>query len=131
MHVGQDDISVARCREILGPDAIIGLSTHAPDEFAAAMKEPVDYRSAGPIVPTPTKEGRPGTGVDYAAECHALSDGSFDITSGALRHAWTFDGGATIAASPAPSVVPAPWSNPALVDPEEAFVASVASCRSV
>ncbi len=45
------------------------------------------------------------------------------------EHTWTFDGGATIAASPAPSVVPAPWSNPALIDPEEAFVASLSSCH--
>ena len=82
VHVGQDDISVARCREILGPDAIIGLSTHAPDEFATAMKEPVDYRSAGPIVPTPTKEGRPGTGVDYAAECQRMSSQPVYVTGG-------------------------------------------------
>jgi organic hydroperoxide reductase OsmC/OhrA len=45
------------------------------------------------------------------------------------EHTWTFDGGATIAASPAPSVIPAPYSNPAAVDPEEAFVASIASCH--
>ncbi|MBA3451620.1 MAG: OsmC family protein [Deltaproteobacteria bacterium] len=45
------------------------------------------------------------------------------------EHAWTFDGGVTVPASPSPSVVPAPWSNPAHVDPEEAYVASVASCH--
>ena len=45
------------------------------------------------------------------------------------EHTWTFDGGAVVLASPAPSVVPAPWSNPAHVDPEEAFVASLASCH--
>lgn len=45
------------------------------------------------------------------------------------EHTWTFDGGVTVPASPAPSVVPAPWSNPAHVDPEEAFVASVSSCH--
>lgn len=45
------------------------------------------------------------------------------------EHMWTFDGGVTIPASPSPSVVPAPWSNPANVDPEEAYVASVASCH--
>ena len=45
------------------------------------------------------------------------------------EHTWTFDGGATIQASPAPSVVPAPYSNPAFVDPEEAFVASLSSCH--
>jgi organic hydroperoxide reductase OsmC/OhrA len=45
------------------------------------------------------------------------------------EHTWTFDGGVTINASPSPSVVPAPYSNPAHVDPEEAFVASVSSCH--
>lgn len=45
------------------------------------------------------------------------------------EHTWTFDGGATMPASPSPSVVPAPWSNAASVDPEEAFVASISSCH--
>jgi organic hydroperoxide reductase OsmC/OhrA len=45
------------------------------------------------------------------------------------EHTWTFDGGLTVPASPSPSVVPVPYSNPAYVDPEEAFVASVSSCH--
>ena len=45
------------------------------------------------------------------------------------EHTWQFDGGVSVPASPSPSVVPAPWSNPANVDPEEAFVASVSSCH--
>jgi organic hydroperoxide reductase OsmC/OhrA len=45
------------------------------------------------------------------------------------EHTWTFDGGVTVAASPSPSVVPTPWSNPKHVDPEEAFVASLSSCH--
>src|SRR6516165_10714423 len=45
------------------------------------------------------------------------------------EHTWSFDGGVTVPASPSPSVVPAPWSNSANVDPEEAFVASVSSCH--
>src|ERR1051325_6820823 len=45
------------------------------------------------------------------------------------EHTWTFDGGVTVPASPAPSSVPAPYSNAANVDPEEAFVASVSSCH--
>jgi len=45
------------------------------------------------------------------------------------EHTWTFDGGVTVAASASPSVVPAPWSSPAAIDPEEAFVASIASCH--
>ena len=45
------------------------------------------------------------------------------------EHTWKFDGGLTVPASPSPAVVPAPWSNPAHVDPEEAFVASISSCH--
>ncbi len=45
------------------------------------------------------------------------------------EHTWQFDGGVIIPASPAPSVVPAPWSNAAHVDPEEAFVAALSSCH--
>jgi len=45
------------------------------------------------------------------------------------EHTWSFDGGVVVPASPSPSVVPAPWSNPANVDPEEAFVAAVSSCH--
>ncbi|MBA3392956.1 MAG: OsmC family protein [Deltaproteobacteria bacterium] len=45
------------------------------------------------------------------------------------EHMWIFDGGVTVPASPSPSIVPVPWSNPAYVDPEEAFVAAVASCH--
>ena len=45
------------------------------------------------------------------------------------EHTWSFDGGVSVPASAAPAVVPAPWSNPAHVDPEEAFVASISSCH--
>jgi organic hydroperoxide reductase OsmC/OhrA len=45
------------------------------------------------------------------------------------EHTWSFDGGLTVPASPAPSGVPAPFSNPAYIDPEEAFVAAVSSCH--
>ncbi|MGK0186666.1 MAG: organic hydroperoxide reductase OsmC/OhrA [Verrucomicrobiales bacterium] len=45
------------------------------------------------------------------------------------EHTWDFDGGIQVLASPSPSVVPVPFSNPAAVDPEEAFVASIASCH--
>lgn len=45
------------------------------------------------------------------------------------EHTWRFDGGALVAASSSPAVVPAPHSNPANVDPEEAYVASLSSCH--
>jgi len=56
-------------------------------------------------------------------------DGDFLKGRYSSDHNWTFDGGAVIAASPAPSSVRHPYSNPAHVDPEEAFVASIASCH--
>ena len=55
----------------LGPDAIVGLSTHSEEQIAAATEEPVDYISVGPIWETPTKEGRPAVGLElisHAAE---------------------------------------------------------------
>src|SRR6516225_7003695 len=45
------------------------------------------------------------------------------------EHTWTFDGGATVPASSSPLAVRVPFSNPANVDPEEAFVASLSSCH--
>jgi len=44
-------------------------------------------------------------------------------------HTWSFDGGASVTASASPDVVPVPWSDPAHVDPEEAFVAAISSCH--
>ncbi len=66
VHVGQEDAPAALARRILGPDAIVGLSTHSPADLEDALREPVDYLSAGPVVATPTKPGRPGTGAGYA-----------------------------------------------------------------
>ncbi|HEY0318870.1 MAG TPA: thiamine phosphate synthase [Solirubrobacterales bacterium] len=71
VHVGQDDVSAEEARELLGPDAIIGLSTHSEEQIAAATERPVDYISVGPIWETPTKQGRPAVGLEliaYAAE---------------------------------------------------------------
>jgi thiamine-phosphate diphosphorylase len=64
VHVGQDDIDPAEARRIMGPDAIIGLSTHSREQIDAAASKPVDYISVGPIWETPTKEGRPATGLE-------------------------------------------------------------------
>ncbi len=65
VHVGQDDAPPELARRILGPDAIVGFSTHAPGEWDAAAATAADYLSAGPVNPTPTKPGRPGTGLEY------------------------------------------------------------------
>ena len=70
VHLGQDDMPVVEARELLGAEAIIGLSTHSEEQIDVAAPAPVDYISVGPIWETPTKEGRPGVGlglVEYAA----------------------------------------------------------------
>jgi thiamine-phosphate pyrophosphorylase len=86
VHVGQDDVSVAHCREILGDESIVGLSTHSTHEFEGALPQAASYFSAGPIVPTPTKLGRPGTGVHYAVECQNRSDRPVFVTGGVTDH---------------------------------------------
>ena len=82
VHVGQDDAPPALARRILGDEAIVGFSTHAPAELDAALAEPADYLSAGPVVPTPTKPGRPGTGLDYLRHAMANADRPWFVTGG-------------------------------------------------
>lgn len=67
VHVGQDDVSAEEAREVLGPNAIVGLSTHSEQQIAASADRPVDYISVGPIWETPTKQGRPGVGLGLIA----------------------------------------------------------------
>jgi thiamine-phosphate pyrophosphorylase len=82
VHVGQDDAPPALCRRILGPDAIVGFSTHAPAELDAAAPEPVDYVSTGPVHETPTKAGRPGTGLAYLSYAASTTPHPFFVTGG-------------------------------------------------
>jgi thiamine-phosphate pyrophosphorylase len=82
VHVGQQDASPTLARRILGPGAIIGLSTHAPLELEASRGEPVDYVSAGPVTPTPTKPGRPGTGPEYITFAVANAQRPVFVTGG-------------------------------------------------
>lgn len=82
VHVGQDDAPPSLARRILGEDAIVGLSTHGEDDLRAAAGEPVDYLSAGPVVETPTKPGRPGTGLAYLREATARATVPVFVTGG-------------------------------------------------
>ena len=75
VHVGQDDAPVAEARAVAGPGALIGLSTHTPEQIDAACAadgpDRPDQISVGPIWETPTKPGRLATGLNlvrYAAE---------------------------------------------------------------
>ncbi len=70
VHVGQDDMPVAQVRELVGPEVLVGLSTHSPEQIDAVDPAVVDYIGVGPIHATPTKPGRPAVGLElvrYAA----------------------------------------------------------------
>jgi thiamine-phosphate pyrophosphorylase len=65
VHVGQDDAGLDQVRDAVGPDLLIGLSTHSPAQFDAALRSEADQLSVGPVWETPTKPGRPAAGLDY------------------------------------------------------------------
>lgn len=102
VHVGQDDIAVAAAREAVGPDRLVGLSTHSPAQVDAAHRAPggVDYIGVGPVHATPTKPGRPAVGLELVrhAAAHAtlpfFAIGGVDTTNAAAVCA---AGGARIA----------------------------------
>ena len=82
VHVGQDDAPVSLARRILGPDAIVGLSTHGPADLEGAADQDVTYISAGPVEATPTKPGRAGTGLGYVSLASARSSVPVFVTGG-------------------------------------------------
>jgi thiamine-phosphate pyrophosphorylase len=81
VHLGQDDLPPEKAREILGPGAIIGYSTHSVEQAAAAMGLPVDYIAIGPIFRTQTKENPDDTvGLDALRQVRDLI-GNFPIVA--------------------------------------------------
>ena len=65
VHLGQDDMDVESARKILGNNAIIGVSTHAPEQAQKAVADGADYIGMGPVFTTPTKPGRKSVGLEY------------------------------------------------------------------
>jgi thiamine-phosphate pyrophosphorylase len=82
VHVGQEDPTPGEARRILGEETIVGLSTHQDTELDASRPEPVDYISAGPVSPTPTKPGRDGTGLGYVTRAVARAGRPVFVTGG-------------------------------------------------
>lgn len=65
VHLGQEDMDLLTARKILGHEAIIGNSTHKPEDALSAMKNGADYIGVGPVFSTPTKPGRQAVGYEY------------------------------------------------------------------
>jgi thiamine-phosphate pyrophosphorylase len=74
LHLGQEDLSPADARKVIGDEAIIGFSTHNPDQMRAAAFEPVNHVAFGPIFATASKERPDATvGLEGLATVRALT----------------------------------------------------------
>jgi thiamine-phosphate pyrophosphorylase len=82
VHVGQDDIDPAEARRIVGPEALIGSSTHSPAQMAAAEASAADYLGVGPVNATPTKPGRPAVGLELVRDAARLAAKPFFAIGG-------------------------------------------------
>ena len=80
VHVGQDDLTPAAARTVVGPDAVVGLSTHTETQIDAAVVQPVNYIAIGPVFGTSTKQtGYTAVGLEsvrYAAAAVARASSS-------------------------------------------------------
>jgi len=82
VHVGQDDMAVEDARAALGPEPLIGISTHDPDQIDAALRSAADYLGVGPVHATPTKPGRPAVGESLVRVAAARADRPFFAIGG-------------------------------------------------
>jgi thiamine-phosphate pyrophosphorylase len=75
VHLGQDDLTVEEAREILGPDKLIGLSTHSLEQLQQALQTSADYLAVGPVYATTSKENPdPVVGLELVTVAKALCD---------------------------------------------------------
>lgn len=73
VHLGQTDLRPADARHVLGADAIVGLSTHTPEELHAAMREAVDYVAVGAVFRTSIKgPAHPTIGTEFVRQAAVL-----------------------------------------------------------
>ncbi|MGN0821765.1 MAG: thiamine phosphate synthase [Akkermansia sp.] len=71
VHVGQDAGPLAQVRAVVGPQMLVGRSTHSPQQALDALAEGADYIGFGPLFPTGTKPGRPAIGLQHIAQVQA------------------------------------------------------------
>ena len=73
VHVGQDAGDLQSIRRLVGPDMLIGRSTHSIEQATRAKEEGADYIGFGPLFPTATKPGRPAVGLQDVAKVQQLA----------------------------------------------------------
>jgi thiamine-phosphate pyrophosphorylase len=80
VHVGQDDVPLTDARGLVGPDRLVGLSTHSPAQVEAGAE--ADYLAVGPVHATPTKPGRPAVGLGPVRHAAKHADGPWFAIGG-------------------------------------------------
>src|SRR3954452_24082901 len=80
VHLGQDDMAIEDARALVGPDMLIGRSTHTPEQVDGAVG--ADYIGVGPVHATPTKLGRPAVGLDLVRHAAAHATAPFFAIGG-------------------------------------------------
>jgi thiamine-phosphate pyrophosphorylase len=95
LHIGQEDLSPSDARTVIGPDTILGFSTHNPDQMRAALNEPVDYLAFGPIFSTASKlNPDPLVGLEGLKAVRALTTKPLVAIGGITRDNASFCWGA-------------------------------------
>lgn len=82
VHVGQDDLPVAEVRRIVGPDRIIGKSSHSLEQALAVQAEDVDYFAVGPVFATPTKPTYVPVGLELIRQVSPVAEKPFFCIGG-------------------------------------------------
>ena len=86
LHVGQDDLPPRDARRLMGPDALIGFSSHNVPQVCAAGGEPVDYVAFGPVFATQSKRNPdPVTGIEALKGCRELVEKPLVAIGGITR----------------------------------------------
>lgn len=86
LHLGQDDLPAEAARRLIGPERLLGLSTHNDAQLRAALREPVDYIALGPIFSTASKlNPDPLVGVEELRRLRALTEKPLVAIGGITR----------------------------------------------
>ena len=86
LHIGQDDLAPRDARKLIGPDALLGFSSHNLEQLSAAGGEPVDYVALGPVYPTSSKHNPdPVVGVDEVRRLRPLIEKPLVAIGGITR----------------------------------------------
>jgi thiamine-phosphate pyrophosphorylase len=86
VHVGQEDLSPAKARALLGPEAMVGISTHGESQLLRVADSPVDYVAIGPVFATSSKQvPDPVVGLEGVRTARAMTDKPLVAIGGITR----------------------------------------------